>query len=320
MPAVSVLVPCYNSSRFIARTLSSLQSQTFEDWECVVVDDGSTDDSVRVVRSVAASDPRIRLLEQPNAGVSRARNAAYAASSPESRYLMFLDADDCLEPDMFETFVAYLDQHSDVCLAYSAFTCIGEADEPIPPGDPRLPGFEPTRYVPSRIGIRALPPSVPETPFTSIYAAWAGLLPSNSMLRRSVYATTPGWDETFGQLAEDTDVFLQMALRGSVHYICRPFLRYRRHARQATSDYARIAAQDQKLFRKWAHLGLSGPERARVHAARAFRVTRLEPYWWLTFAGFHFKAGNLMEAGKCVLRAVRQYGLGMRTLYTTPSE
>jgi glycosyltransferase involved in cell wall biosynthesis len=317
MPAVSVLVPCYNSARFIAATLGSLQSQTFSDWECIVVDDGSSDDSARVVRSLAARDVRIRLLQQPNTGVSRARNVAYAASHPDSRYLLFLDSDDCLEADMLELLVSYLEQREDVCLAYCAFTCIGENDELIPANDPRLPNFTASRFVPSRLGIKALPPSIAETPFTSIYAAWAGLLPSNSLLRRSVYATTPGWDEAFGQLAEDTDLFLQMALRGSVHYVPRALLRYRRHGNQATADRARILQQDLKLFHKWAHLALTGRQRAKVQAARSFRVTRLEPYWWLEFAACHLKSGHLAEGMKCILRAGRQYGLGLRTLRST---
>src|SRR4051794_35403640 len=131
MSAVSVLVPCFNSERFIGRTLASLRAQTFEDWECVVVDDGSTDGSADAARSLAASDMRIRVVEQANGGVSQARNSAFAASSDASRYLMFLDSDDCLEPEMLDTLVTYLDQHDGVCLAYCAFTCIGEADEPI---------------------------------------------------------------------------------------------------------------------------------------------------------------------------------------------
>ncbi len=316
MPAVSVLVPCYNAERFVGRALASLQSQTFADWECIVVDDGSTDGSAGVVRSLAARDGRIRLIQQSNAGVSRARNVAYAGSSDESTYVIFLDSDDCLEANMLETLVGYLEAHEDVCVAYCAFTCIGEADELIPAGDPRLPGYVPTRFVPSRFGVKTLPPGVAETPFVSIFSAWAGLLPSNSVLRRSVYAATPGWDEGFGQLAEDTDLFLHMALRGSVHYIPRPLLRYRRHANQATSDQTKSMRQDQKLFRKWAGLALAGPERAKVRSARAFRLTRLEPYWWVDFAESHIRSGNAIEGAKCLMRAVRQYVSGLRYMHS----
>src|SRR5207244_313495 len=115
-------------------------------------------------------------------------------------------------------------------------------------------------------------PDLPETPFASIFTGWAGLLPSNSLLRRSAYARTPGWDETFGQPAEDTDVFLLMALQGSVHYLSRPLLRYRRHATQNTSDRARLVAQDRKLYRKWARVQGSTPyEQELIRGAWRFR-------------------------------------------------
>lgn len=314
MPKISVLVPCYNAEPFIARTLGSLRSQTLDDWECIVVDDGSTDGSAAIVRSYVADDARITLLRQPNGGVSRARNAAYAASSNQSTYLLFLDSDDCLEPNMLEVLVGYLDEHPHVALAYCAFACIGEADELIQAQDPRLPPFLPTRLMPAGLGIMALPPEVAETPFTALFSAWAGLLPSNSLLRRSVYTCTPGWDESFGQPAEDTDVFLHMALRGTVHYVPRILLRYRRHAAQSTANRSGILAQDRKLFQKWSRIeGLTSPQLALVRAARSFRETRLLPYWSLQFAVSHFRHGNLTEAGKCFLRALRQFGIGTRT-------
>jgi GT2 family glycosyltransferase len=315
MPKVSVLIPCYNAQHFVARTLGSLRSQSFVDWECIVVDDGSTDDSVSVVLSHVAQDARIALVRQPNGGVSRARNAGYAASSKDSTYLLFLDSDDSLEPNMLEVLVDYLDRHADVCLAYCEFACIGQADELIPPNDSRLPDFVPTRYVPSGLGFVRLPPEVAETPFTSIFCAWAGLMPSNSLLRRSVYASTPGWDESLGQPAEDTDLFLQMALRGSVHFVPRPLLRYRRHAQQSTADRVRLLEQDRKLFQKWAQIeGLTGRELATLLAARSFRETRLLPYFSLGFAASHLKRGHLVEGVKCFLRAARQFATSAWTL------
>src|SRR5437899_2196138 len=111
MPKVSVVVPCYNAQQYLARTLESVRSQTLHDWECIVVDDGSTDRSAAVVDAYVEDDARVRLLRQPNAGVSRARNAGYAASRPESEYLLFLDADDVLEARMLETLVGHLDRN-----------------------------------------------------------------------------------------------------------------------------------------------------------------------------------------------------------------
>jgi glycosyltransferase involved in cell wall biosynthesis len=315
MPVVSVVIPCYNSALFIEETLGSLRAQSFRDWECIVVDDGSTDESASIVRTCGAEDSRIRLVQQSNAGVSRARNRGYSLSSRTSRYLLFLDSDDCLGQGMLEELIQYLDERPNVCLAYCAFTCVGEAGEIIRDGDSRLPDCAPSRLIPSRFGIKRIPATEPETPFTSIFAGWAGLLPSNSLLRRSVYATAPGWDEAFGQPAEDTDMFLHMALRGSVHYIPHSLVRYRRYSNQSTADGARLIAQNKKLFMKWSrHQDLTARQLAEVRAARSFRFTRLEPSWWLAFAVAHLRNGSLIEGAKCTLRAGRQYAIGRRTL------
>lgn len=89
-PAVSVVIPLYNKGPHIARALNSVLAQTFQDFEVIVVDDGSTDDGAEVVRKF--DDPRIRLIHQENQGVSAARNVGVEASRGE--LVAFLDADD----------------------------------------------------------------------------------------------------------------------------------------------------------------------------------------------------------------------------------
>ncbi len=91
-PLVSVIVPAYNAERYIERTLRSALDQTYRELEVIVVDDGSTDDTAAVVEAVKATDKRVQLIRQENAGVAAARNAAIAAAS--GRYVAPLDADD----------------------------------------------------------------------------------------------------------------------------------------------------------------------------------------------------------------------------------
>lgn len=111
-PRVSVIVPAYNYAHFLGEALESVVAQTMSDWECVVVDDGSTDNTLAVAEAWTARDSRIRYIRQKNAGPSTARNNGIRQSS--GAYLQFLDADDRLAPEKFEAQAAWLDVHQEV--------------------------------------------------------------------------------------------------------------------------------------------------------------------------------------------------------------
>ncbi|MEO0591508.1 MAG: glycosyltransferase family 2 protein [Pseudomonadota bacterium] len=96
-PTFSVIIPAYNATNTLRSTIESVLGQTFEDFEVVVVDDGSSDDTVRVALGMAAEDPRVRVVSQSNEGVSSARN--FGAELAKGRLLAFLDADDQWSPE-----------------------------------------------------------------------------------------------------------------------------------------------------------------------------------------------------------------------------
>ncbi|HYC59575.1 MAG TPA: glycosyltransferase [Thermoanaerobaculia bacterium] len=116
MSRVAVIVPAHNYERFVGDALESVRAQTFTDWECIVVDDGSTDETAKVAERFAALDPRIRCIRQPNRGVSAARNAALRAASAE--LVQFLDADDRLEPWKLDEHVRFLDAHPETAIVF----------------------------------------------------------------------------------------------------------------------------------------------------------------------------------------------------------
>ena len=101
MVAISVVIPVYNAARFLREALASLQAQTFTEWECICVNDGSTDESPAIIREVMASDSRFQCLDQANAGLSAARNRGVERS--QAPYIFFMDADDLLYPKALET-------------------------------------------------------------------------------------------------------------------------------------------------------------------------------------------------------------------------
>src|SRR5262245_44962868 len=99
-PTVSVVTPAYNAARYLGGTIESVLAQTYTDFEMLVVDDGSVDETFEVARSFAQRDSRIRLLRQPNGGTSAARNRAVVYA--RGRYLALLDGDDRWMPDYLE--------------------------------------------------------------------------------------------------------------------------------------------------------------------------------------------------------------------------
>lgn len=94
---VSIITPCYNAADYIASSIISVQSQTCSDWEMIIVDDGSTDDSVDIIKGFSQSDSRIKLISKENGGSASARKLALSIAKGE--YIQFLDADDLLEKD-----------------------------------------------------------------------------------------------------------------------------------------------------------------------------------------------------------------------------
>jgi glycosyltransferase involved in cell wall biosynthesis len=116
-PRVSVAIPVYNREKYLPDAIDSILAQTFADFELLIIDDGSTDSSVAVVRSY--NDPRIRLIcHKKNSGVAVARNSAVAHARGE--YLAFLDSDDWAYPQRLAKQVAFLDSHPD-CAAVGAW-------------------------------------------------------------------------------------------------------------------------------------------------------------------------------------------------------
>lgn len=113
---ISIIVPCYNYGHFIAETLDSVGAQTLSSWECIVVDDGSTDNSREVISSFVAADSRFRYIRKESAGVSAARNTGIRAA--RGACIQFLDADDLMESGKLAAQKRFLDLHPEVDVVY----------------------------------------------------------------------------------------------------------------------------------------------------------------------------------------------------------
>jgi GT2 family glycosyltransferase len=127
-PEITVIIPAYNVADFVLPCLASVTSQTHLSWRCIVVDDGSTDDTAARVKTL--DDPRITLVQQANAGVSAARNLGLSRATGE--HVMFLDGDDMLHPTAFARLSAALAERPAAVAAFGTFLKILPGGAPYP--------------------------------------------------------------------------------------------------------------------------------------------------------------------------------------------
>jgi glycosyltransferase involved in cell wall biosynthesis len=200
-PQVSVIIPCYNHGRYLPEALASVVAQTFDDWELIIVDDGSTDDSAAVAEQLIArnADRRMRLLRQANQGLSASRNNGIRHA--RGTYILPLDADDQIEPDMLAATLPVLERRPEVGFVYTDVQMFGEENRIWSGGSYSLDK------------LRFDCPMVPITLF-----------------RTSAWAAAEGFrDNLFPPGYEDWDFWLSLAAAGwQGEHIARPLVRYRR--------------------------------------------------------------------------------------------
>lgn len=195
---VSIITPYYNTEEFFVETFVSLQAQSLQNWEWVIVDDGSTDqDSIAQLAKVAAKDDRIKVIRQINAGPSAARNTSFRNSS--GRFVCLLDSDDMVEPTYLEKCVWFLDSNPEFAFCNSYSVIFGEQEYL------HISGFESgKRHLKSNCG------------------------PPISVIRRAAYADCGGFDESIRFGHEDWDFWLSMAKAGHWGYTITEFLQWYR--------------------------------------------------------------------------------------------
>ena len=209
---VSVVIPCYNQAHFLSEAIQSTLSQSYHDFEVLVVDDGSKDDTAGVASEYAATDPRVRLIRQENRGLAGARNRGLAESTGE--YVVFLDSDDRLLGEALEVGVRELHAHPGCAFVSGLCEYIAADGSPI---------------------LRLRQEGVDGDPHIELLRAGPILVPA-VMYRRSIFDTVGGFDESY-RAAEDYALYYRVASRFPIHLHDKPVAEVRRHEGSMTRDF-----------------------------------------------------------------------------------
>jgi glycosyltransferase involved in cell wall biosynthesis len=224
MPRLSVLLPVYNCRRYLAAAIASIRAQAFADFECIVVDDGSTDGSAAIIDRASAVDPRLRVVRRPNTGIVGALNNGLALATAE--FIARMDGDDVAEPGRFAAQLAFLEDHPEVV----ALGCAA-------------------RTIDSRGAILDLirPPLAHEAIVDQLLLGnGAALIHPAVILRRTALVAAGPYAAEFCK-AEDLDLFLRLARFGRLANLAEPLLRYRLHLQ--STNFSQRTRQKELVLR-----------------------------------------------------------------------
>lgn len=206
-PQVTIIIPCYNCERYIEEAVNSILVQTYKNYEIIVINDGSTDDTSACL---ASYNNQVRYVYQSNQGVSAARNRGIELA--QGKLVAFLDADDYFLPDKLEAQVAAFEADPDLGIVHSGWCRVDHNGN-------WLANVEPWHEVP-QLDLES-------------WLLWKPVLPSAMMFRRDWLQWAGGFDPNFPQ-SEDTELILRLALMGcKATWLRRLTVCYRQHPESA---------------------------------------------------------------------------------------
>lgn len=207
-PLLSIIVPCYNAEQFLRETIDCLIAQTLSNWECIIVNDGSTDNSLDIIKEYAEKDSRYKYLDKKNEGPAVARNVAINMS--KGKYILPLDADDLISPDYAATAIDYLEKHQKTKLVYCEADFFGEKT-----GHWILPDYHYEDLL------------------------WSNMIFCSAVYRRSDFNKTLGYNPNMRHGIEDWDFWLSLLTKDDeVYKIPKTMFFYRKHDDSRSAEYS----------------------------------------------------------------------------------
>lgn len=243
-PVVSIIIPVYNKCTYIKQTIDSVLRQDFDHFEIIVIDDGSTDESLAVMKIII--DPRLRVFSQSNAGVERARNFGFSQSS--GSFIVFLDADDLMRSNRLSKQIALFNSDQDLILVGTWANVIDHSEKVTGSICP------PTLNAAIQLG----------------HLFRNQFVNSSVMVRRSAIADGLIFNETRGKrFAEDFDLWNRVLKKGQATNIPEKLTSYRRlNTSRSQSNSGSLLESARDISSEWLHQNTSQFE--SIGSARAF--------------------------------------------------
>jgi glycosyltransferase involved in cell wall biosynthesis len=285
-PLVSVVIPCYNAERYIAATIRSVLAQDVEGMEVIVVDDGSRDGSVDLVR---ATFPQVRVVTQANAGVAAARN--HGLRLARGAWVAFVDADDIWLPGKLQAQFKEMAEVPGCRMSYTAWQ-VWHCQEPEP--DPAYLADVAERADDSRWR-GASGWIYPQLLLDCV--VWT----STVLGERSLFEEVGGFDENL-RVGEDYDLWLRISRVTPIHRVARPYALYRMHPTSITRSLPTANYRAIVIGRALANWGMRSPDGAEADRGE---VKRLLAKSWSDYAGAHLAGGSLATARSAGWTALR---------------
>ena len=278
MPTVSVIIPTYNSARYVTAAIESVLAQTSQGFEILVIDDGSTDETEQLMRKYQAP---VRYLRQANGGVSVARNHGIAES--RGHYVAFLDADDTWFPHKLERQLTAMKKHPEMRVSCTAFTVVDNDLTPIGMQHNQLPKITLDDLLTSGNVVGSICTVIGE---------------------RALFTASGGFDPSFSQCA-DWDMWVRLAAQTDFLYLDESLVTYRQHNNNMSRNAPLLEHDSVRVLEKgFAMAGLSDSLRSRRRAALARNN--------MVLAGTYFHAHRYFDFVRCASKAiamdVRQVG------------
>lgn len=227
---VSIIIPCYNAEKYIEETIVSVINQTYSNWELIIVNDGSTDNSFAIVKEFAEKDKRISFIEKSNSGVSDSRNKGLEKSKGD--FIAFLDADDSWKPEYLEKQITNL-QANQYTISYTACQLINQNGE--------------------KLNQQIRGENNPQLDDFLIQKANYNTNPSGIVYKKECFEKVKGFDVNLSNNA-DQDILIQMLAKGnSIGYIDELLWDYRMHDNNMSKNISVLEKDTLYLFNKCAN-------------------------------------------------------------------